>query len=302
MAWPHGPEHDLSIDGRARDLRTDDVGEATVLGAARLDAVIGVENRLIHALHTDPASPWPLDLLGRPTTRVRRAPGVRRLWEDPSTSLLATLVDELPVVAIISEGARRRLLGRDRRATPADQERDRRLIDVCAGWATGGAMARSLDEDAAPFLGHGRPVGDVQGGDDHAIHVLPARVPGTLRRLRRMDVEPTGDPGLVTVDQFFRDSYIEADGTETAVHEYAVTLEVRAPDHVITSLVASPHALPGPDCAQAAPHARRVVGVDLSGLRDRVESQLRGTVGCTHLNDSLRLLGLLDDLVDHVAR
>jgi hypothetical protein len=149
-----------------------------------------------------------------------------------------------------------------------------------------------------PFLGEGPPAPTLASEDDpHAWHGEPSLPPSAMRRRRRIDVLSPRLPGeQVTVDVLFRDSYVEADGTETVVHEYAIYLTVDPQDHRVRSIVAVPHVLPGPECPAAAASAQRVVGMHLGEIRSHVRGQFRGTSTCTHLNDALRSLGDLPAL------
>jgi hypothetical protein len=44
------------------------------------------------------------------------------------------------------------------------------------------------------------------------------------------------------------------------------------------------------ECPSAASNLSRLLGTPLPDLREKVLAELRGTVGCTHLNDALRAL------------
>jgi hypothetical protein len=58
--------------------------------------------------------------------------------------------------------------------------------------------------------------------------------------------------------------------------------------------------LPFVECTSAPANLTRLIGAPLPELRDRVLAELRGTAGCTHLNDALRALADVPALVDHV--
>lgn len=294
--WPDGPHGDLVLDGRGRDLRTTAEGDVEVIDEATMSCRIDQETRAILALDTTPPERDLRLLVGSSAQVLRRAPAVNALAVVPALSLLAALLDEVPVVAIISEGARRRLLGHDVVPTDEDRERDRPLVDICAGWARGGAMAASLDESEPPFLGHGPPVVPLGGHDELAFHRRRPLDPGSIRRLRRIDVEPAAG-GTALVDEFYRDSFVEPDGIETAVHEYTVTVTVDRRTGDVVESAASAHVLPGPDCHHAVSTAAMVSGRRLTEARGFVETSLRGTIGCTHLNDSLRALSRVDPLL-----
>ena len=120
----------------------------------------------------------------------------------------------------------------------------------------------------------------------HAIDALPA---GAMRRRRLVDVLDEGDTWAVTA--LFRDTHVDPAGTETILHEYALTATVDAASGAFTSCSAVPRVLPWVECPVAAASADRLAGQPVATVRDFVRSSLRGTSTCTHLNDLLRSLG-----------
>ena len=59
--------------------------------------------------------------------------------------------------------------------------------------------------------------------------------------------------------------------------------------------------LPYRECPTAAGNAPRLVGSRLPELREKVLTDLRGTLGCTHLNDALRALAEVPHLVQRLG-
>jgi hypothetical protein len=114
-----------------------------------------------------------------------------------------------------------------------------------------------------------------------------------MRRHRRLDITRLEDSaGGYALDIFFRDSFVEPDGRQSVVHEYGITGTLDS-DGIITSIVAIPHVIPGPECPGAAASAQRVIGVPLSEVRAHVTAEFSGVSTCTHLNDMLRSLGAM---------
>jgi Protein of unknown function (DUF2889) len=109
-----------------------------------------------------------------------------------------------------------------------------------------------------------------------------------MRRRRRIDVWEEEGHGLV--EGFFRDSHMDAAGTETIVHEYTVHASVDLSTMQFASCSADVGALPYPECPNAVASAGRLVGVAAVGLRRWVRDTFVGTSTCTHLNDTLRAL------------
>jgi hypothetical protein len=68
----------------------------------------------------------------------------------------------------------------------------------------------------------------------------------------------------------------------------------------LLSVEAEPRVLPFVECPGAAMNASRLLGTPLPELRDRVLAELKGTAGCTHLNDALRALAEVPVLVKHL--
>ena len=116
-------------------------------------------------------------------------------------------------------------------------------------------------------------------------------------RRRRIDVVPDGNGFVVSAG--FRDHSWDLDGTEAIVHEYELDAVVVAEDGglVLGSVVARPRVIPYPDCPSAAANVERLAGMPLAALRTRVLTELRGVDSCTHLNDMVRALAELGDLV-----
>jgi hypothetical protein len=110
-----------------------------------------------------------------------------------------------------------------------------------------------------------------------------------MRRHRRLDAWRTDD-GLASIDCFFRDSHVDVDGTETAIHEYGVQATVDPVTETLVEGFADPRVLPWVECPPAADSATRIAGVALEDLRVRVRAEFTGTTTCTHLNDQLRSL------------
>jgi hypothetical protein len=289
------------LRGRARDLFTAADGTAHVVEEAQTNVRVGLQDRLVTHLDVEPKE-WQTafePLIGIPSGgRFRSALEGCAPELVASGSLLTLLLDEVPVTLLISGSsfARRGML-------PAGSQQKRKvpLIDVCAGWAAGGVMVSAIENGAQPFLGEGPHAPPLDQPDDpfawHATDTLPA---GSMRRRRRLDLLPAVDAdGPLTADVLFRDTYVEDDGQESAVHEYGIRASVAA-DGTVLAIEATPHALPGPDCPNAAASAQRIVGMPLALVRQHVRDQFSGTSTCTHLNDALRSLGDLDRLVSLV--
>jgi hypothetical protein len=166
--------------------------------------------------------------------------------------------------------------------------------NMCAGFADGGTAMVDIDAVGHPPVVTGPLAPQLTGDDPWAWHELPDLPPHTLRRSRRTDVLPGPLP---RVDVLYRDSYVRHDGVETVIHEYTVEAVVDPARGTVESCRAVPRALPWVECPSAAASAERLVGVELDGLRRHVRGAFHGPSTCTHLNDTLRSLQDVPELV-----
>lgn len=120
----------------------------------------------------------------------------------------------------------------------------------------------------------------------HTMGDLPI---GAMRRRRLVDVTVTEHSWAVAA--LFRDTHVDPEGNETVLHEYSLTATVDADTEGFASCSAVPRVLPWVECPVAAASADRLVGQQVSGVRDFVRTTMRGRSTCTHLNDLLRSLG-----------
>jgi hypothetical protein len=163
-----------------------------------------------------------------------------------------------------------------------------RMADVCAGWAGGATMLDVLERTGFFPIPIGPTAPDLLSAEDPlAWHELPALVPRSIRRRRRLDVVH-GAP--LEVDAYFRDSHNDVDGLEDVLHEYSLAATVDAATLTVLGSEAEARVLPWPECPEALASAGRITGEPVAKLRWRVMAELKGTTTCTHLNDVLRSL------------
>lgn len=244
---------------------------------ATLEAHLDGASRLI-AIDTDPPAVDCERLVG---LTVRQ--GFRAAIRDVVTSnsardlLLSSLLDELPVAALIS-GYGLLYTGRIPVAAPNDQLKS----DICSGWRADGTMMTSVR------IGRGvpTPLGPTAPPLDAEFPGLAALPPFGMRRQRLIDSTPT-DEG-VEVYAWFRDIFVDAEGDSTVLHEY--DLRALVVNGVFTRVAAVPRVLPYVECPVAAASADSLVGLTPASVRDHVRETLNGTRTCTHLNDLLRSL------------
>ena len=105
-----------------------------------------------------------------------------------------------------------------------------------------------------------------------------------------------------TFDSHFRDSYRDAKGTESIIHEYVVVGSLDREVSRIDDLRTEARVLPWVECPAAVGSSARMVAKPLARLRVDVRSEFVGTSTCTHLNDTFRFLSDLLPLHNMVSR
>jgi hypothetical protein len=278
----------VRVVARGRDLRTGPGGETAVVDAAELDVTVESRERKVARITARPPDARLEQLVGVPTSSgFRRAVMTEMPGEERSRSVRFQLLDDLPTALLVS-GYAVHTAGVSPRG-PGKRGIKVQQADVCAGWAVGGALLDSLDDDGLPPSREGSPAPAVEPADDplawHNMDPLPAHA---MRRRRRLDV--WSEDGVEQVESWFRDSHMGADGVETVVHEYTVRATVDRETMRFLACEAGVGSLPWPECPQAAASASRLVGAPVEGLRRWVRQTFVGPTTCTHLNDTLRSL------------
>jgi hypothetical protein len=265
---------------RARDVATDVDGAAGLSDTVEVVAVINGDHELVE-LHSSRHHDGLTPLLGRKVgAGFRAAVDAAMPDEQESRSLLHLLLDDLPVAALISayadmylDAPMPHLLGEK--------------VDVCSGWRADGLMMTSIRERGKMPIPIGPPAPVLDTDDPYAWHALDRLPLFGMRRRRRLDLRG-GEP--LEADAMFRDTYVQADGTETVLHEYGLWAALDPLTLRIKALEATPRVLPWDECPMAAASASRLVGAPVADVRQRVRQSFSGTSTCTHLNDLLRSL------------
>lgn len=281
---PEGPGGPIVVEGHARDAITLAADLPPVCTDVTLRATLDPFQEMVRVV-ADPPEPALATLVGRRAVSGFRAAAADAVPEHRrAASLLYLLLDDLPVVTLVSGYA----LQRAGLIPEAPRSVYEPSVDLCSGWAADATIMRTIDQRGTPPMTLGPPAPVLDRPDDpDGWHRIPAATPRTVRRRRRIDV---GFGDELVVDAMFRDSHFDDDGNESAVHEYSLHAVVDPETLVVHDIRATPRVLPYVECPAAAASAARLVGFHLDDVRDRVRAELVGTSTCTHLNDLLRSL------------
>ncbi len=171
--------------------------------------------------------------------------------------------------------------------------------DICWGLAEGNSGVQPG--------GPSNAVADADAGelrnpaDPEGWHDLPENEGPGFRRARRIDVYRDSETGMIRVDSAFQDSARKKEGGRVAIHEYDLAATVHPETLEILTLEPEARILPFSECPGAVGNTQRLVGARISDIRDEVLANLRGTHGCTHLNDALRALAEVPKLASYLT-
>ncbi len=295
VQWPDGRYGRKLMQGMGRDLLSPHPGELPrVLALDILHAELGPDRSLL-AMASTPACAA-LDALAGTihAGELRRSLRALRAADAVPATPLFQLADDVPAMLVIADWAWSRwpaLLPADE--APHRASRLATLEGVCAGFRTGSGALRTHGEYQEDRASAVPPLEDAS--DPHAWHPLVDIRTVSMRRARCMEVWRT--PGEIRVEAFFQDSAVRPDGCRAAVHEYTVMATASSTTHAITRLAATPHILPFQECESAPAWLQDLVGTPLEELRTTVPALLARTRGCTHLNDALRALAEVPQLL-----
>jgi hypothetical protein len=164
--------------------------------------------------------------------------------------------------------------------------------DVCWGFREGSTALDVSTHNHRDNVADGKELRNPL--DTAGWHHFPEHEGVSFRRARRIDVWREG--GQIRIEASFQDSAPRPNGGRVALHEYLVRAVVNG-SGVIESIEPEPRVLPFGECPGAIPNARALAGTPLSEIREAVLGRLRGPQGCTHLNDALRALGDVPELI-----
>jgi len=294
MHWPDGFGKPMCMTGLARDLLTGTDGATEVVEQAKTDMVVSFEREILK-LSAGPNAPDLERLIGVRGGGHSRAV-IGEIFSDHASAgtLLSQLLDDFAGASLVS-GWVWSLWVDDWQTFLMDSGLIKHIgaqgvvEGICTGFAPG-SSALAVDGTPNNNMQKSVPVVELTDPcDPLGWHAMPDQLGTTMRRARRIDIWHEGD--LLHIDAGFQDSGISPDGNRVAIHEYSLRATANRADGTLLTLTPKAHILPFPECPGAIAHAQVMVGQKLADLRASVLDQLKGTSGCTHLNDVLRSLG-----------
>jgi len=305
--WPDGFGRQVRMVGRARDLLTPADGSAPRVLSEDVLYVGAAMDRTIEDIRSEPERPSLQQLVGcRGGGRLRGALAQAVPDELAAGTPLYLLLDDLSGATLVAGFAYSQWPDEQsywwQEGAEKPKPPQRRMEGICAGFRPG---ASSLNPDGTSrFIHDVRAVDPVQRADDPlAWHHIEDVNEVSMRRARRIDVCLTD---VIEIDSMFQDSCPVPAGGRVAVHEYGLRATADPLDLTLLSVQADPHVLPYRECPMAADNVERLIGTPLTQLREVVLERLKGTLGCTHLNDALRALAevpvLAEPLRDEASR
>lgn len=292
---PMGRSGDIMVAARGTDLLTLGASEDVVrLVEESLQARI-TSGRVIQEVEAAPGIPGLENLVGRNSLRGLRA-AIRQEVDGEAIAArpARVMLDDLVGISIIADVA---WLYWPDAAGPVEAETGKQIppVGTCVGFRPGASSLAGTfgpeDVRRVPHLN--------RGGDQDAFHALPSGNGPGIRRIRRIDVWVDDE---IHIEAMFQDSASLPDGGRAGIHEYALTATVERSTRRVLTVMPQPVLLPYRECFDAPASLAALVGMPLAELRDSVLVQLKGTAGCTHLNDAARALAEAGELADMLGR
>lgn len=302
MSWPDGQNGSMRLVARARDAVTPRGGGAPQVCAEDAFEVTLLPNRSIAAIEAQPSRPVLARLVGQ-----RGGGGLRQALQElvPEERRQATplylILDDIGGASLVAAWAWSRWKPDWLASHTADSDAElgkalQKMEGICIGFAPGGSAF-----DPETKRSRGTPVPDLRHPDDpQGWHSFTVQDGVGMRRARRIDVRLDGE--RVLIDSAFQDSATTPEGGRAAVHEYRLQASADLRTMRLRSVEAEPRILPWAECPGAAANLPRLLGTPLEKLRETVLVELRGTAGCTHLNDALRALAEVPALVNRLCQ
>ena len=300
-AWPDGQTGNLHITGRARDAVTPTNGGAPIICALDTFEAELQWDRTIVAITARPERANIHRLVGaRGGGHLRSALDELLPEERRTATPLHLILDDISGASLVA-GWAWSLWNPEWRAgleaeADAGSPMRRPMEGVCTGFRPG-SSALSVEGSVRSNINPAKVVDLRHPDDPDGWHAWGAEQGVVMRRARRIDA---WIDDLVRIDCTFQDSATAPGGGRAAIHEYGLVATADPATLELLSLTPDPRVLPFPECPSAVANVQRMVGTRLTDLREKVLIELKGTAGCTHLNDVLRSLAEVGALVERL--
>ncbi|MEY2943388.1 MAG: hypothetical protein RLY97_1402 [Pseudomonadota bacterium] len=295
VSWLGGPETARKMHGRARDFIRNPDGAGQICAEAQMTAEVNIE-RTITEISAHPAPARLGELVGQRGGGHLRMVLAQVLPElSANGSPLYLILDDISGTSLVSSWAwslwQPDAMDALRQAMP-DGTMNKLLQDragICHGLQLGHSGMDPTRENFGENSADGKELRNP--ADPDGWHSFPEISGISMRRARRIDVWRDATSGLIHIDSAFQDSAPAPTGGRAALHEYRLSATVDAATLTLQSITPEPRVLPFHECPGAVANALKMAGTSLHDIRAKVLTDLRGTAGCTHLNDALRALG-----------
>jgi Protein of unknown function (DUF2889) len=298
--WPEGRTGNLAMTGRARDVFTPSAdGDIRILAEDVFHARLQWDRTIVE-IEASPSRPQISGLIGaKGGGYLRQALQQVVPEERKNATPLYLILDDISGASLVAGWAFSRWNTDWVKAfTNSSAYKPRNMEGICSGFRPGSS---ALNPDGTSSRSQSySDVLDLRRPDDpEGWHVFTVQEDVGMRRARRIDVWMDD---VIHVDSMFQDSATNPQGGRTAVHEYGLTATANPVSLKLLSVRADPRVLPYAECPAAALNVGRMLGTPLPKLREKVLEDLKGTAGCTHLNDALRALAEVPMLVERLKQ
>lgn len=285
ITWPDGPAGNSQVDGRARDVVYDDRAHAGSLETAAIVAMLD-QRKVVRIDLLDLQGPHAEFAGLNAGGELRKAFQAHLPEQRQLGSLTHLLVDDLAGASLVSRWTPNFWQSYGDKGSSAT-ESARIMEGLCIGFRPGSDALlpdgrRRSESNVTPvpvLVDDADPDGWHQMHDPSGMH---------FRRGRRIDLWRSGED--VAVECHFQDSSTApSGGLRVGIHEYALTAMID-PAGIIRKISVTPGTLPYAACRAAPANIAILQDTPARDLRENVARYLKGTNGCTHLNDVMRSL------------
>lgn len=287
--WPEGLGTELQMTGRGRDLLTGaDPDRPRVLAEDSCRVSVSPA-REIMAIETTPPRVGAGGLVGsRAGSQLRSAIAECLPADLANGSPLYLLLDDIAGASLVANWAwslwQPGWLEKVRSAAERSGAIERDMVGVCVGFSP---QSPTVVEGLTQQPNLNQQVVDLSaGGDPFGWHELARQDGPSARRSRVIDAWIEGS--VIKAVTHFQDSAPTPQGTRMAVHEYLAAITVDRASMTLLDIDADPRILPFGYCPAATLNIGNLVGTPVADLRRQVLAEFPKTLGCTHLNDTMR--------------